>query len=365
MNLILSNLINYLKKNKSSEVSLIISIILWLLLFLILIFVPLKQTQKYNEIQIILDSPNKEIDSDNKNFIEKYGNYDYIEKKQSEETQKSKPVDNEKAVSENTVQDENKIIQKVDTQNKITKKDESIIPSKDLTEEKIEKASTKNEAPVYEIQKSTEDLINEQMNRKKESSAIWDDSLFSDEQTKESNSSKENTEVVKAESSFSGTAGNVSESEDKGAKSSSSDEKKQTNVTSGVSDALSSIKSTSYSSSTDGVQSNSLVDSYNSNSGGTNIKMMDGSVRTLISSKEPYITISSENAKLIGNTVTVTISFTILESGNIPLGEIKITPVSLLSSSIRTEVSEQISRWIFEPANYISKGSFEYTVIKK
>ncbi len=364
-----SEFVDFLNKNKSSVVALIFSLIIWILFFLILIFVPFEKKQQYEDIQIILDAPSLSSDVD-----EEINKNEFVENN-SEETTES--IEESASSVEQEVVQKSEPLPQIDKVETVETKTESVKtqpakPAPKVEEKVVELAAaqvpaekSEQKVPAYEIQKSTEELMNEQMSQKRNAPAVWDDSMFEDSSTVQNNASSQNSAVVKSESGFSGVAGSVNQSESNGVTSSSTSETTQTSTSSSVANALSSIKSTSYSSSSNGIQSNSMMESSKTNSGGTNIKMVDGSVRTLISPKEPIITIKAENSVLIDSTVTVTINFTILESGNVPKGEISITPVSLLPLVIRDEVSEQISKWIFEPAKFISNGKFEYTIIKK
>lgn len=363
-----SEFVDFLNKNKSSVVALIFSLIIWILFFLILIFAPIEKKQQYEDIQIILDAPSLSSEED-----EEINKNEFVENNSEETTESIK--ESASSVEQEVVQKseplpQNKKVETVETKTESVKAPPAK-PAPKVEEKVVEPApqvsakKSEQKVPVYEIQKSTEELMNEQMSQKRNSPAVWDDSMFEDSSTVQNNTSSQNSAVVKSESGFSGVAGSVNQREGNGVISSSTGETTQTSTSSSVANALSSIKSTSYSSSSNGIQSNSMMEASKANSGGTNIKMVDGSVRTLISPKEPIITIKAENSNLIDSTVTVTINFTILESGNVPKGEISITPVSLLPLVIRDEVSEQISKWIFEPAKFISNGKFEYTIIKK
>ena len=85
----------------------------------------------------------------------------------------------------------------------------------------------------------------------------------------------------------------------------------------------------------------------------------------MLSPSEPKIYISEEGAKLIEGSVTVVISFTVLESGTVPSGEISITPASLLPSTVRNEIVSQLSKWRFEADDFEALARLEFSIVKK
>mgnify|MGYP006368625049 FL=1 len=99
--------------------------------------------------------------------------------------------------------------------------------------------------------------------------------------------------------------------------------------------------------------------------GKVSVKMANGQSRVLINPAEPKIYISEAASKLIEGSVTVTIKFTVLESGNVPSQEITITPASLLPSVVRNEIVSQLSKWRFEADEFAAIATLEFSIIKK
>ena len=54
-----------------------------------------------------------------------------------------------------------------------------------------------------------------------------------------------------------------------------------------------------------------------------------------------------------------------VESGNVPQNEIQITPASILTEIVKSEIIEQISRWRFEAADYVAFAEFDYKIVKQ
>ena len=58
------------------------------------------------------------------------------------------------------------------------------------------------------------------------------------------------------------------------------------------------------------------------------------------------------------------LSFTVLANGSVPLGDVRITPASILPTLVQQEIAAQISRWRFSQAASAASARFDY-VIKK
>lgn len=114
-----------------------------------------------------------------------------------------------------------------------------------------------------------------------------------------------------------------------------------------------------------GISSRSKVMAARSNDGKISLSLSDGSSRVLIEPKEPKIFISEENSKLIDNTRTVTIEFTVLPSGNVPQNGISFRPAAVIPPEIQSEIRTQISRWRFAPGPTEGVAIFEYSIIKR
>ena len=72
-----------------------------------------------------------------------------------------------------------------------------------------------------------------------------------------------------------------------------------------------------------------------------------------------------EIQELYLNLLNQLLIFKVVESGNVPQNEIQITPASILTEIVKSEIIEQISRWRFEAANYIAFAEFDYKIVKQ
>ena len=93
--------------------------------------------------------------------------------------------------------------------------------------------------------------------------------------------------------------------------------------------------------------------------------MTSGNARELLSPAKPVITISAAHAALIDSTRRVTITFTVLASGTVPLSTIEIKPSSMLPLEIQNEIKAQISTWRFATDTSNGQATFEYSIIKE
>lgn len=147
-------------------------------------------------------------------------------------------------------------------------------------------------------------------------------------------------------------------------KDNNSSDNSQQNVSSETSNQLGNIENVSFRGTLkNGVQSESTVKSQASYSGKVHMQMSNGKSRALINPSKPVINLSEQAAATIETTKIVTISFKVLEKGNVI--DIKITPEAILSAIVRDEIKEQISHWIFEPADYTATASFENKIVKQ
>ena len=174
--------------------------------------------------------------------------------------------------------------------------------------------------------------------------------------------------TVTTQSSVGGSAASTTTQSNQGATSSQSKTSSSTSqvVSSATSSALSNIRSTQYSAST-GNSIKSITDAKTTkgSDGTLSMAMTDGSTRVLINPIPPVIKLSEEAASLIDSTRTVTIEFQVLASGNVPRAQIKIAPESILPQAVRTEIYDQLSKWLFESSSSAARATFEYTIKKQ
>ena len=177
-------------------------------------------------------------------------------------------------------------------------------------------------------------------------------------------------EKVTTQSAIQGSAASTSTANQRQTSSSStSSTNKQTSsnsASSSTSSALSNIKSASYTASTgDSLKAITNAKTSKSSNGQISMQMQDGTTRVLRDPITPAIKLSAQAAALIDSDRTVNIEFRVLADGNVPRGEIKITPESILPPKVREEIYNQLCQWIFDAGSSAAYASFEYTIVKK
>lgn len=222
-------------------------------------------------------------------------------------------------------------------------------------------------APVVEQTYAVDPMeaFNQQVSKKPKQEFDW--SMFDDEPAETSSTSQTRT-VQPVENSFSGSAGTAASStaNQRQTSTSSKSSASQNAVSTSTSSALGKISDTTYTGrAVAGIQSESSVKTAASGSGKVMMEMADGSQRALLEPSQPVINLSEKAAATIDGSKKVTITFTVVKSGNVPYGEIEVTPASILSQAVKDEIFLQISKWRFEAADYSSTAKFEYRIVKK
>ncbi|MBR4179430.1 MAG: hypothetical protein IKR45_01885 [Treponema sp.] len=216
----------------------------------------------------------------------------------------------------------------------------------------------------YATDYSDFDFNNVSTNKKQD----FDWSQFDDAASEPQPQVSQQVKTVTTQSSVGGSAASTTTQSNQGATSSQSKTSSSTSqaVSSATSNALSNIRSTQYSAST-GNSIKSITDAKTTkgSDGTLSMAMTDGSTRVLIDPIPPVIKLSEEAASLIDSTRTVTIEFQVLASGNVPRAQIKITPESILPQAVRTEIYDQLSKWLFESSSSAARATFEYTIKKQ
>ncbi|MBR4600253.1 MAG: hypothetical protein IKO39_09420, partial [Treponema sp.] len=138
-------------------------------------------------------------------------------------------------------------------------------------------------------------------------------------------------------------------------------QKASTSTSNALAGAVSAHK---FSSSSGGVSSTVDANTGSSSDGKTTLQMTDGTPRVLLEPSEPRIILSKEASALIDSTKRLTVSFTVMAGGNVPVTSVKISP-DILPSLVSMEIREQISRWRFQAASYDGTARFEYTIQKQ
>ena len=194
----------------------------------------------------------------------------------------------------------------------------------------------------------------------------FDWSQFDDDEPAETATSTQSRTVQNNEPAFSGSAGTAAtEDSSKVTSTSSSTGSKSDTASSSTSNALQEIKNSTFKgNAANGVQSETSAKTKTSGTGKVEMEMSNGRSRALLYPEKPAINLSAPAAATIDkSTPAVSVTFKVLESGNVI--EIKITPESVLSQIVRDEIKNQISKWRFEPADYIATATFEYKIVKK
>lgn len=193
----------------------------------------------------------------------------------------------------------------------------------------------------------------------------FDWSQFDDDEVEETSTPDQVRTVHSNEPAFSGSAGTAASTESaKVTSTSSSNNSKSQNASTSTSQSLEGIRNSTYrGNAANGVQAETAAKTKTSGTGKVEMEMSNGRSRALISPASPVINLSAQAAATIDTSKTVTINFKVLEAGNVT--EIKITPESILTSIVRDEIKAQISKWLFEAADYTATANFEYKIIKR
>ena len=382
-------------QHTSNILALIGTLTFWLFFLICMIFIkPKPQKPKFKEIQIVLSqdfttqktTPTKEDKSENQK-----------EPLKMQETQKTeeivKPVQNEvpqietsqvtetvtkapetkNAVPNNT---EAKTVQKTQAESKPAeqKAPENTKPkTAPITESKpVQKTESVQNAEPVEYAKSVEELMAEQMNSKKKTNDFnWD--MFEDDINEDNQDNVytqfQNNSVETQKSTFSGEAGVAAEQNVSSIKSETVQKEKNASTqktSSSTANALAKISNTSFKGKVEnGIIGQTEVQTETNQDGHVKLKMSNGDTRALLEPTQPVINLSQNAASTIDGSRTVKIRFKVVESGNVPQNEIQITPASILTEIVKSEIIEQISRWRFEAADYIAFAEFDYKIVKQ
>lgn len=363
---------------------------LWVVFLLCMIFVkPKVQKPKYKEIQIVLTPENQQAKQTQKEQS--------VQEVKQEQIQKTEPAnqpvqktETPKISQKTPAQPSAKTTPKENVQNN-SKPKVAEQPKTQQTPKQVQQSKTQQtpQTPTPQIQtpqpvaqktepveyaKSVEELMAEQMTSKKQQKEFDWDLMFDDSDETESfqNDSYEQTKKIpqnteNVQSSFSGAAGIAAENTSSAVKSETSQKQDvQQKTSSQTTSSLERIMNTSFvGQMSNGVQSQTNIQTSVSNDGHVKLKMSNGHTRSLLEPSEPKIILSQNAASTIDGSRTVKIRFKVVESGNVPVNEIQITPASMLTQIVRNEIIEQISKWRFESADYVAFAEFDYKIIKQ
>lgn len=243
--------------------------------------------------------------------------------------------------------------------------DKSIVSKDEIFQKEVETIQNAvNPNPVsYDLVKTPEELMEEQLNKAKQKKEVDWDALFGDESSSTSVSNNTNTSERKVQNesqTLGKAAGTVTEGNQK-KKSEKQNQNKNDGKSSDTAKKIEDILKATSISENDNTKESFVTKMQTPDS--IVMEMEDGSIRSLIYPKHPEINLSKEAVKTIDSDKTVKISFKIYDSGFIT--DIKISPESILSQIVAKEIKEQISKWQFEPTDNISVASFEYNIKQK
>lgn len=371
---------------------------LWVVFLLCMIFVkPKVQKPKYKEIQIVLTPENQQAKQTPKEQSVQEAKQEQIQKTepanqpvQKTETPKISQKTPVQPSAKTPEQPSAKTTPKENVQNN-SKPKVAEQPKTQQTPKQVQQSKTQQtpQTPTPQIQtpqpvaqktepveyaKSVEELMAEQMTSKKQQKKVPWDLMFDDSDETESfqNDSYEQTKKIPqntedVQSPFSGVAGSAAENPSSAVKSETSQKQDlQQKTSSQTTSSLERIMNTSFvRQMSNGVRSQTNIQTSVSNDGHVKLKMSNGHTRSLLEPSEPKIILSQNAASTIDGSRTVKIRFKVVESGNVPVNEIQITPASMLTQIVRNEIIEQISKWRFESADYVAFAEFDYKIIKK
>lgn len=360
---------------------------LWVVFLLCMIFVkPKVQKPKYKEIQIVLTPENQQAKQTQKEQSVQEVKQEQIQKTEpanqpvqktetSKISQKTPAQPSAKTTPKENVQNNSKpkVAEQPKTQQTPKQVQQSKTPQTPTPQIQTPQPVAQKTEPV-EYAKSVEELMAEQMTSKKQQKEFDWDLMFDDSDETESfqNDSYEQTKKIpqnteNVQSPFSGAAGITAENTSSAVKSETSQKQDvQQKTSSQTTSSLERIMNTSFvGQMSNGVQLQTNIQTSVSNDGHVKLKMSNGHTRSLLEPSEPKIILSQNAASTIDGSRTVKIRFKVVESGNVPVNEIQITPASMLTQIVRNEIIEQISKWRFESADYVAFAEFDYKIIKK
>lgn len=237
-------------------------------------------------------------------------------------------------------------------------------------------AAPKPAAPAPEparqtLQKSVEELMAEQMASRRTEKKEFDWSAFEDEAVETSSSSvadRQSYGNAEAVETFQGTAGTLSQGQSDGVLSSSSADGRasEQSVSGSTTAALGSIAATVYSASSgNGVTSSSSVKTGSAPDGKLSLYMSDGSARTLIDPEEPVISLSDSAALTIDTTKNLSVRFTVLANGHVDFSSITVSPASIISPLVQSEIARAVASWRFSEDSASASAVFPYRIEKR
>ena len=357
-----------ISQNTSNFLAIAGTILFWLILLIVLLFAkPIEKKPKYKEVQIVLSSTptvkKEEAPAPAEAASSAASKTDIT---QSEPVEVPAPVQPTPVVEKAQPVTEKKSMEKAPAHKPVEKKPEPKPVQKTEAKPAVTKTTPAVTEPVEEYAVDPMEAFARQTQKKTKKEFDW--SMFDDEAAEEVSSSSEPVKKIQNnEPLFSGSAAAAAESSSQTVTSSSSTSKSVNNTaSSSTSSALANIANSSFSGkAANGVESETNVKSAVSGNGKVMLEMSNGSSRALLDPAKPVVNLSEAAASTIDGSRTVKIRFRVVEAGNVPRGEIRITPESVLTDLVRNEIFDQLSRWRFEPADYSAFAEFDYKIVKR
>ena len=342
------------------SLSFVLTCVFYVIVLICFAIIPVTKQKKYTEISVQLSSP---VQKPVEEKVEE--NIPQVIENNIPPVEPEKVV--EKPVEKTVAKTEPKSVTKTEPkQTEVKKSESSSVKTQQTASQVQQKQQT---SPVQEIvqpqqtvtkrevvyQKSIEELMAENAQKKK-SNATWDDSIFGEEgqssssQSSSSSVASNKTTQNSVTNTFEGFAGSSSESQTvKTASESRFSENSNNSVSSSTSQALNKISSTKY------VAKNSSDTIAYETSGVQTSRM-------LIYPSEPSIVIPESLENKIERTKTVKISFVVTAEGKVNSKTIVIEPVGSLILEIEREIKAQIALWRFESGKSDGQATFNYSI---
>lgn len=360
----------------SFVLGLITTIVLWVLFIIASFFISFEpKTKEYKVVQIVLDTAKSPENSEKSMLPEEApaASEQFIAPEQSTATEQSvsKPVEEPKASP--VVEESPSVAQAVEVPAPKTQAKTSPAPAKKTEPVQKSEPAKKEYTKVPDFTEYATDYSDFDFNNLSTSKPKdFDWSQFDDSSTSSDGqaSVSQKIEKVTVQSAIQGSAASTSTAnQSQTSSSSTSASNRQTasnSASSSTSSALDNIKSASYTASTgDSLKAITNAKTSKASNGQISMQMQDGTSRVLRDPITPAIKLSAQAAAKIDRDISVNIEFRVLADGNVPRGEIKITPESILPSEVREEIYNQLCQWIFDAGSSSAYASFEYTIVKK
>jgi len=351
-------------QNTSEKLGLIGTAVVWLILTICFAVIkPAQKTQKYKEVQIVLSNTPAE-----KRAEEAPAPAAPAPAPSAAETVASEVVEAAAPVVESKpapVEAPKPVEKKVEpkTAAKAVEKPKTE-PKKAETKPAAKPVAKKEPEPV-QTYKSVEELMEEQFTAKKTTRTADDVFAQMDADSDYEEAASTQKVVQNTTPAFSGSAATATKASKEPVKSASTAKTTNQNTSNATSNALDKITNAKFfGTASSSVDTEANVQTTASGNGKVTMVMSNGSSRVLLEPAKPIINLTEQAAATIDGSRKVSITFTVTESGNVPRGEISITPESILSEIVRKEIRDQISKWRFESADYISTAVFEYKIVK-